>query len=72
MKRYSIKVFSCEERDLLEKVINDEFGIETKTSSSLTGGWYIDFKTDNKTWKSIKKCFKLEVTTVYAKRKIEL
>lgn len=72
MKRYSIKVFSCEERDLLEKVINGEFGIKTKTTSSVLTGWYIDFETDNKTFKSIKKRLNLEVTTVFAKRKIEL
>lgn len=71
MKKYSIKVFSFEEKELLEKVINDEFGIGTKSTSSITG-WYVDFSTDNKTWKSIKKRLHLEVTTVYAKRKIEL
>ena len=72
MKKYSIKVFSFEEKELLEKVINDEFGIKTKTSSSVLTGWYIDFKTDNKTFKSIKKRLNLEVTSVYAKRKVEL
>jgi len=70
MRRYTIESYRREETDKAKKVL-DSLCIEYNVASGIMIYQMVNFECDKKTWKQIKKELNLNVTSVYAKLKVE-